>query len=73
MKPSIGSIQRNSSKFTSWLYVSTYTTFTHANGLVVVADPMDERCRFGGHLDHCGDELDTLPQEDRVREVSSSF
>ena len=59
--------------FTPRLYVSTYTTFTHANGLVVVAGSMDGRSRFGGHLDHCNDVLDTLPQEDRVREVSSSF
>jgi hypothetical protein len=31
------------------------------------------RKRFGGHLNHLDDELDSLPQKDRVREVSFSL
>lgn len=58
---------------TSLLYVSSYTTFMHANSLIVVAALMDGSNRFGGHLDHCVVKLGSLPQEDRVREVSLSF
>ncbi|KAN0131839.1 hypothetical protein V8E53_010367 [Lactarius tabidus] len=40
---------------------------------VVVGDPMFVRKCFGGHLDHRDDELDSLLQEDRIREVGLSF
>ena len=51
------------------LYVSTCTTFKHANGLIVVAVHMDGRNCFRRHRDHCDDVLDSLPQEDWIREV----
>ena len=50
-----------------------YTTFTHANDSVVVSLRMDGRNGCGGHLDYCDDELGSLPQEDRVLEVSLSY
>jgi hypothetical protein len=50
-----------------------HTTVTHANGLIAVDAPMDGCSRFGGHLDHCNDELESSPQEDGVLEVSTSF
>ena len=46
---------------------------THANGLIDIDTPMDGGSRFGGHFDHCDDELEPLPQEDGVREVSASL
>ena len=35
--------------------------------------PMHGHSRFRGRFDHCDDELEPLPQEDGVREVSRSF
>ena len=54
------------------MYVSTCTTFTHDKSSIVVTEPMDRRIGSDRHFDHCGNELDSLPQEDRVRKVSSS-
>jgi hypothetical protein len=50
-----------------------HPTVTHANGLIAVDALVDEHSRFGGHLDHCDDELESSPQEDGVLEVSASF
>jgi hypothetical protein len=72
-------IARNSIKSAADIHLTlvcfnlVHTTVTHANGLIAVDAPMDERPRFGGHLDHCDDELESSPQEDGVLEVSASF
>ena len=57
------------------LYVSTYTytAFTQANSLIVVARPGFVRNRCDGRLDRCDDVLGPLSQEDRVREVTPSL
>jgi hypothetical protein len=45
----------------------------HTNGLTVVGRPFNEPIRSGRHFDCWVDVLGSLPQENRVREVSLSF
>ena len=55
------------------MYVSTYTTFTLSDSLIGVWVLRDGLFRSDGHFYRFGDVLGSLPQEDRDREVSSSF
>ena len=68
--PSPGSQHKSTSGIKPWLYVSTYTTFTHTNSLIGVWVRRDGRNHCGGRFDHFDDVLGPLSQEDWDREVS---